>query len=155
VPISVRCRFRQRFVVSAREAFEWCTAFDPADHALMGEESAKRQVNRLADGAVLLTDTFCTPKGLVEKQKLVQLFPDWMFWTSTHLTGPNRHSQFLYQISPEGDGASQLDFTALHLEYGKEDLGEAAVKLFAEKLCREDSEAWALLAKAVAKDFGK
>jgi hypothetical protein len=119
----------------------------------MGDKDAERSITRVADCTVLLTDTFPIEGGTVEKQKVVQLYPDQMFWTSTHLTGPNKYSQFLYQISAEGDNASRLDFKANHLEHSGENLGKASIKLLAEKLCKEDSEAWRLLAKAMEKDL--
>ena len=93
--------------------------------------------------------------GDVEKQKLVQLYPDRLRWVSTHLTGSNRYSQFIYEISAEGNRASRLDFTALHLEYEKDSLDSEAVKSLAEKLKKEDSAAWKLLAKAMIKELGK
>jgi hypothetical protein len=152
MPAVIRYHFSQCFPVSARQAYEWCTDFAPADHVLMGEENAARTITRLTTDTVILTDIF-RANGVVEKQKLVQLYSDKLFWTSTHLTGPNKYSQFLYQISEEGENASRLDFTALHLDYGKENLDDAGVKQLADKLCGEDSQAWKLLAKAMAKDF--
>jgi hypothetical protein len=82
----------------------------------------------------------------------VQLYPDRLSWVSTHLTGPNKYSQFIYEISAEGNGASRLDFTALHLEYEKKLDGED-IKSLADKLRKEDSAAWKLLAKAMAKEL--
>lgn len=120
----------------------------------MGEEYAERKITHLTEGTVILTDVF-HENGHVEKQKLVQLYPDRLSWTSTHLTGPNKYSQFLYEILEEGESASRLDFTALHLEYTKKNLDEKDVGLMAKKLCKEDSAAWKLLAKAMAKELGK
>jgi hypothetical protein len=68
------------------------------------------------------------------------------------LTGPNKYSQFIYEVSAEGKNASRLDFTALHLEY-VEKLGSEAVKSLAAKLKQEDSGAWKLLATAMAKEL--
>jgi hypothetical protein len=85
----------------------------------------------------------------------VQLYPDRLRWVSTHLTGANRYSQFIYEISSESAKASRLKFTALHLEYEKANLGKADAKSLASKLCKEDSEAWKLLAKAMAKELCK
>jgi hypothetical protein len=121
----------------------------------MGEEAAERQITRVTDTTVILTDIFHTSKGNVEKQKLVQLYPDRLSWVSTHLTGPNKYSQFIYEISAEGDSTSRLDFTALHLEYEKENLDSAGIKSLAFRLKEEDSAAWKLLAKAMAKELGK
>ncbi len=149
MPVSVRYHFNQHFAFPAPLAFDWCTTFDPKDHQLMGDQHAQRQISQLADGSLLLKDTFHTPAGAVEKQKLVQLYQEQLMWTSTHLTGPNKHSQFLYQITPEDKDASTLHFTALHLEYTH----KADAKLLAERLCKEDAAAWKLLAKAMETDL--
>ena len=149
---SIRYRFSQRFYVSAHEAYDWCTNYSPQDHALMGDEAAERQITRLAESTLILTDIFQVGKGKVEKQKLVQLYPDRLGWVSTHLTGPNKYSQFIYEISAEGEDTSRLDFTALHLEYEKLDIEGS--KTLADKLKEEDSAAWKLLAAAMAIELG-
>jgi hypothetical protein len=118
----------------------------------MGAEAAERQITRLTEDTVILTDIFHVGTGNMEKQKLVQLYPDSLRWVSTHLTGPNKYSQFIYEVSAEGKNASRLDFTALHLEY-VEKLGSEAVKSLAAKLKQEDSGAWKLLATAMAKEL--
>jgi hypothetical protein len=149
---SIRYHFRQSFPFSAAKAYAWCTDFDAGDFALMGG-NATRVVKRIADSTILLIDTFQTADGPVEKQKLVELYPDRFSWNATHLTGPNQHSQFLYEISAADKNASHIDFTALHLEKGN--LSQAEAGLLAEKLCKEDAEAWRRLAQAMAKDLGK
>jgi hypothetical protein len=157
VPVSVSYHFRTRFSVSPKKAYEWCTDYTngPEDQVLMGEENAERQVIRVADSTMLLVDTFYTDKGVVEKQKLVELYPDNLSWNATHLTGPAKYSQFVYEISADGENASCLDFTGLFLDYAHEKLNTAETKVLAEKLCKEDAEGWRLLAKAMAKDLGK
>ena len=151
MPLAVRYKFKQRFAVSAQKAFEWCTNFDPQDHALMGDKGVERHVTLVTKGTIILEDVLPSKAGKVEKQKLVQLYPDQLSWVSTHLTGPNKYSQFLYQISPRGNSASILEFTGLHLDYeGKEDSQSLAIRLR-----KEDAEAWKLLAKAMAKEFRK
>jgi hypothetical protein len=121
----------------------------------MGENAAERQITRLTDTTIILTDIFQTRNGRVEKQKLVQLYPERLSWISTHLTGPNKYSQFIYEISAESDDAYHLDFTALHLEHEKENLDSEKIKSLADKLKEEDSAAWKRLAKAMAKELGK
>lgn len=109
---------------------------------------AERQITHLADGAIILKDSFNSVAGTIETQKFVNLYPDKYKWTSTHLTGPNKRSQFLYKITPQSKNASFLTFTALQLEYNeKED-----AKLLAERLCKEDAYAWQLLTAAMAED---
>jgi hypothetical protein len=149
MPISVRYHFIQHFVVSAQEAFYWSTDFDSQDNLLMGDKTTERQIAHLADGVLIIKDSFNSVAGIIEKQKLVHLYPDQYKWTSTHLTGPNMHSQFLYKITPQSKVVSFLTFTALHLEYNqKED-----AKLLSERLCKEDAYAWKLLAAAMAEDM--
>lgn len=151
MPVSVRYQFRQNFSVPARDAFYWCTAFDADDNTLMGDSEVKREIIPIANGSLLIKDIFATPKGTVEKLKLVQLYPDLHRWTSTHVTGPNRYSQFLYAIKPNGKYASVLEFTALHIEYNEKANSDA----LAERLCREDAAVWGRLAKVMAKDLKK
>jgi hypothetical protein len=153
MPYAVRYRFSQQFNVSARKAYNWCIEYSPEDHALMGDAAAERQITLLTDSTIILTDIFHTNGGPVEKKKLVQLYPDRLSWISTHLTGPNKYSQFIYETSAEGNDASRLDFTALHLEYEREKSSDVDVKLLAEKLRKEDSEAWKLLASAMTKEL--
>ena len=152
MPCSIRYCFSQRFPVSARKAYDWCTDYGAQDHVLMGDEAAERQITRVAEDVMVLSDIFYVGTGAVEKQKVVQLYPDCLRWVSTHLTGPHKYSQFIYEISAEGEGASRLDFTALHLEYS-ENLDSESIKSLAGRLKEEDSEAWKLLAKAMTKEL--
>jgi hypothetical protein len=73
-------------------------------------------------------------------------------WVSTHFTGPNKYSQFLYKISADGKDTSILDFTGLHLDY---EAKTGTAEELAEKLCRDDAGAWKLLAKAMKKELEK
>ncbi len=122
----------------------------------MGEKDASRKIEHFTERTVILTDTFnVETKSQIEKQKLVQLYPETLFWTSTHISGPAKHSQFIYQITAEGDDTSHLDFTGIFLDYAHKNVSkEGAVKL-AEKECKNDAEAWALLAKAMEQDLCK
>jgi hypothetical protein len=147
MPVAVRYQFHQAFRVPAKAAFEWCTNFDPEDHTLMGDK-AERKVSQIAEGSLLLKDTFHTAAGIVEKLKLVELYPAQRRWTSTHLSGPNKHSQFLYVINPKGKEASTLEFTALHIEHDEKVNAEQLVK----RLSEEDAQAWMLLAAAMEKE---
>ncbi len=58
-------------------------------------------------------------------------------------------------MAAEGDSASRLDFTALHIEHEKENLDEEGIRLLADKLRKEDSAVWKLLAKEMEKELGK
>jgi hypothetical protein len=118
-------------------------------------EDAERQITQISEATIILTDIFHTSNGRVAKQKLVQLYPNWLSWISTHLSGPNKYSQFIYKIAAEGDSASRLDFTALHIEHEKENLDDKGIKSLADKLKKEDSAVWKLLAKEMEKELGK
>ena len=149
--LAIRYYFSQRFAVPAQKAFDWCTDFDPKDHVLMGDSDAKRQVSHITDDTIILKDVFLSSSGPLEKQKLVQLYPNRLSWTSTHLTGPNKYSQFLYKITSQGKGFSTLNFTGLHIEYDE----KVDTKQLAERLCREDADAWKLLPKAMEENLKK
>jgi hypothetical protein len=148
LPQPIRYQFTQPFLVSAKEAFDWCTDFTPKDPQLMGNENAQRTIIPIADGVTLLKDLYQTSAGTVEKQKLVLTYPNQLTWTSTHLCGPNKHSQFLYTITPQGTEASMLTFTALHLENDQ----TSDPRLLAERLCKQDAAVWERLAKALEKE---
>ena len=153
---SVRYGFTQRFEVLAQKAYQWCTTYDPTDHVLMGDKDGKRSINRVADSTIILTDTFPDGKGgAVTKKKLVELYPETLSYNATHLTGPLKYSQFSYVITADGAEASHLDFRGLYLDYEDKNLDEAAITRIANQLCKDDAAAWKLLAKAMAKDFGK
>ena len=148
---TVRYHFRQHFQIAAQEAFDWCTDFRPEDQALKGYINSQREITKIADDVIILKDTTHTAAGVVEKQKLVQLYPAQLSWVATHLSGPNKYSQFLYQISPYLKGGSLLDFTALHLEYDN----KAEAEMLSARLCQVDSSAWKLLANAMAGELQK
>ena len=150
MPISIKYHFTLAFNVPVQKTFDWCTNFDLNDHQLMGEQNAKREIINLANGALILKDTFHLSTEVVEKQKLVRLYPEKYTWTSTHLNGPNKYSQFLYELASVGKESSILDFSGLHLEYQR----IVDEKLLTQKLCKEDAKAWKLLAKAMEKEIG-
>ena len=154
MPTPIYYHFQQRFHVPARKAFEWCTTYTPGDHALMGEKDVSRKIEHITDRTIILTDTFnIGTDNQVEKQKLVQLYPEILFWTSTHIKGPAKHSQFIYQITEEAVDISHLDFTGLFLDYGTEKISEADYVKLSKKTCKEDAGSWALLAKAMEQDL--
>ena len=154
MPYPIRYRFSQYFAASAQEAYTWCTDYQPDDHALTGNPNAKRAVTWLTQSTVILKETFPTQNGTIEKEKLVHLYPDKLMWVSTHLSGPNKYSQFLYQITTEGAEASCLDFIALHIEH-KENLSQIDLETLTDALCRGDSDMWKLLAEAMEKELKK
>jgi hypothetical protein len=154
MPTPIYYHFQQHFNVPARKAFEWCTTYTPGDHALMGEKDVSRKIENITDRTIILTDTF-NPGAYnqIEKQKLVQIYPEILFWTSTHLNGPAKHSQFIYMITAGAVDNSHLDFTGLLLDYGDEKISDADAAQLAEKARKEDAGSWALLAKAMEHDL--
>ncbi len=144
--------FSQNFRVSAREAFEWCTHYSPDDMKLMQEENATREIQHFSDAIIILTDTFVAKEKSIVKQKLVCLYSDRLMWTSTHLTGPNRYSQFLYEITPKSEQQSCFKFTGLYIDYDMKDEGGAVAKL-SDELKKMDSTNWKKLSKEMEKEL--
>src|SRR3989454_11363528 len=136
---SIRYGFSQHFKVPAIDAYRWCTDYEPADLALMGE-NGKRSVKRISEDAIILTDTMRGQDGRrTIKRKIVRLYPERLSWTSTHLTGPITHSQFLYEILSDGKNSSHLDFTGLQINYDEGKATPTKTAALANKLTREDS----------------
>ena len=151
MPTSIKYHFVQRFRVPADRAFEWCTDYDPGDPNLM-HEPGKRQIEKLARHALLLTDTFTNGKIKTKKTKLVWLQPELLSWTNTQVVGPVKYSQFLYKITPDGENKSRLDFYGLQLE--PRDMTPKEARDLARKIRAEDSLAWKYLAKAMEEELG-
>lgn len=151
MPQPIHYHFSQSFNVSPLKAYEWCTNYDPQDHALM-QVNAKREIMHISENTIMLTDRYYD-KNIVKK-RLVCLYPNRLSWTSTHLTGPNKYSQFLYEIVPEGKESCRLDFIGLQIEYNDEKrFSKKEIELLAEKLRNEDSAAWKLLATEMEKEY--
>jgi hypothetical protein len=144
-------RFSVRLPASRERAFRWATDYRPTDLELMGEHG-RRTVKKLAENTLLLTDLFTTPRGRVTKVKLVHLNPDRYIWTSTHVSGPARHSQFLYELLPAGRNACRLHFTGFQVERAGRPGTAREVARRAKELAREDARAWRRLAAAMARD---
>ena len=115
------------------------------------KESGKRKIRQLSSDTIILTDVFRTDRGSISKMKLVRLRPAELSWTSTHVGGPIKYSQFLYRITPDGPDKSHLDFVGLQLE-PREMTKKEALEL-ARKIRQEDSGAWNNLAKAMEKEL--
>jgi hypothetical protein len=147
--VTVQYRFRQRFPYSADRAFRWCVDYDPADPTREGLQG-RRSVLRLADDAVLLKDTFHSRgSASVTKTKLVRIRARDRSWTSTHVSGPNRYSQFWYRIIPDSRSSCHLDYAGLHLERRTRRPTPAQLRRLAARLSREDSAGWKSLARAM------
>ncbi|MGD6853309.1 MAG: hypothetical protein ACQCN6_14720 [Candidatus Bathyarchaeia archaeon] len=152
MPYTIRYQFSQNFNVAAEEAYLWYTDFSPEDPALMAQDKAKREITKLTSAALILKDTFGTGKETVVKEKLVQLYPERLTWVSTHLSGPNKYSQFIYEIKAETTDSSRLDFTAQHIEH-QNDVSPAELMRLADELCNYDVNVWKQLAAAMEKEL--
>ena len=121
---------------------------------MMREENATREVNHISDDVILLNDTYTIEGKTTVKQKLVCLYPDRLIWTSTHLIGPNTHSQYIYELVPQNNGQCCLNFTGLYLNHSvKEGTEEKEVGRLGKELKSMDSEIWKLLANEMEKEL--
>jgi len=151
---SINYQFTQDFNVVAQKAYEWCVNYDPHDLSLMGEEGS-RKLERVSDDTVILADTYTSNEMPVTKKKLVRLDPRRLAWTSTHISGPNIHSQFYYQIVPTGTKTSRLDFRGSWLYYTNRKLTPADVRKITQRERKGDSTSWKRLAKEMEREIGR
>jgi len=152
---AIHYSFSQNFSVSAPEAFDWCTNYSPNDMALIQEENARREVQRIAADTIILVDSYIDGQMSIEKRKLVCLYPNQLTWTATHLTGPNKYSQYLYEIKPETERTCSLRFAGHYLNHDIKQLGKEEVDELGRKLKEMDSENWKLLAKKMEKELSR
>ncbi len=154
----VRYEFTVDLPASRAAAYRWATDFRPSDFKMM-ELGGRRAVRSLAPGLVLLTDSFVRDPFNVQrgrrtvKTKLVHLDPTRWRWTSTHLSGPAKHSQFFYEIQPRGANRSTLRFTGIQVERVSRAPGRAALSRRARALRTEDSQLWKRLAEGMRADL--
>jgi len=137
--------------VSAEDAFKWCTDYREDDFSLMGMKG-QRQIKKVSDEVIILSDMIHSNGKSSIKKKLVRLDAKRFFWSNTHLAGPNKHSQFLYQIIPM-KSKSRLEFTGLQVNYSKTKLSQKENNLIKREAKEEDSTIWKRLAKAMEKDL--
>ena len=115
-----------------------------------------REVHHVSDYVILLNDTHTIGGKTILKQKLVCLYPDRLAWTSTHLTGPNTHSQYIYELVPRNDRQCCLNFIGLYLDQSiKEDTEKKKAERLSRELKKMDSENWELLANEMEKELKK
>ncbi len=94
----------------------------------------ERRIRHISKNAIVLNDRIKRDGRHIAKQRLVLLYPEKLSWTNTHLAGPNKRSQFVYEIAPEGKGTSRLDFTGFQINYDDGDITPAAVAALADRL---------------------
>ena len=146
--ISVTYRFTQRLDAPARIAFQWCTDYQPDDLSLMHEEG-ERKIRWLTKDTVILHELVHHKGTQTRKIKLVRLNPSSLSWYNVQLSGPNKHSVFVYQLTPEGANHCRLSFTGLLVVYSRSKLSERRLGLIARRERRYDASAWKHLAKAL------
>ncbi len=149
--ISVDFEFSQRFEVPAEEAYAWATDYRPDDPVLLGWRG-RRKIERVCEGTIVLTDTVLKEGGgRVTKKRLIRLYPERLTWINTHLSGPNRHSQFLYEVTPDGRNASRLRFTGREIRSSKP-MSARKLQALAAELRKDDAALWRGLARAMEAD---
>ncbi len=149
--VAVTYGFSQRFRVSAQEAYKWCTNYEPNDLALMNEKG-KREIRKIAKDTIILKETIIKGGKRIRKVKLVKLDPAALSWYNIQISGPNKHSAFLYEIIPESKDRSKLNFKGLLVVYSRHRLGFQRARQIANGERLYDSNAWKLLAKAMTND---
>jgi|SRR5208282_3675930 len=150
---SLPYRFSVRLPAPPDAAFRWATDFRSDDLSLSGRVGT-RKVDWLTPDALLLTDTIPKGSGTDSKTRLVRLYPKRLAWTNTHVRGSSLHSQFLYELTPSGRGASRLEFTGLQLLRLARRPSARAIATLGRALAREDTALWRALARAMARDLG-
>jgi len=150
-------RFTTKLPVPRPQAYRWATDYRSDDLKLAGLE-ATRKVERIAEDLILLTDSFdadpfnSRPGARTVKEKLVHLYPDRWSWTSTHLTGPARYSQFLYRLTTRTARACTLHFIGSQVEQIGGSPTRSSLQRRALELKREDSQLWVRFAAELAND---
>lgn len=150
--------FTIRLPVPRSRAYRWAIDYQPGDLELMGLR-ATRRVERLAEDLILLTDSFSVdpfnvaPRARTVKVKLVHLLPRRYAWTSTHIAGPARYSQFIYELIPDGRRYSRLRYTGVQVERVKSPSTGKSIATRARTLRSEDYRGWRRFARAMAKDL--
>jgi hypothetical protein len=147
-------RFRQRFRVPARPAFEWATDFAASDWELAGLRG-RREVERVSPTMMRLTDRVIDARETgVTKVRVVQLYPTQLSWVSTHVAGPCRHSQFRYSIAAAGPASSVLTFQGREIRWQPRRSGAAEIERLQRELRAADAGLWRTFAKAMERELG-
>jgi hypothetical protein len=150
--VTIRYEFSQHFRVPAAEAFKWLTDYSPRDHVLMGYKG-DRKVTRISDDTVILDDTLYPDGKAIHKKKLIKTDKKRLSYYNIHLTGPTKNSLYTYEIVPDGDGESRLDYTGYEVFYPR----KAPTKMQLAVLAADEevswTRQWGLLAKAMEREL--
>jgi len=149
---SVIYKFSQRLPLPARQAYRWCTDYKPNDLSLMNMKGL-RQIERISSDTIILREVVDQGGKDMKKIKLIKLHPTAFSWHNVQISGPNKYSEFLYQIEPINRRTSKLNFTGVMVIYSKLNLNQRAIRQIASSERRSDSTAWKLLAKVMARQF--
>jgi hypothetical protein len=152
VSVSIRYEYSQHFRVSAAEAFAWCTDYSPEDYALMGLKGGRKST-RVSGDTIILDDRIYPAGRAVNKKKLVRIDAKRLTYYNIHLTGPNKHSLYFYQIVPDGDGESRLDFTGYEVFYPRKAPSKKQLAEMAEAEAAAGRTDWGNLAKAMEREL--
>jgi len=139
--LSLKYHFRQPFHVPAQAAFRWCTDFGPSDGKLFSNPT-RRSVRWLNEDALVMTDTTRPEGRTLRIRRLVRIYREEMAWTNTHLDGPFQHSQYWYQVVPDGPRRSHLEYTGLRLVASPRAASKKEIERLSEELRRSDSGEW-------------
>lgn len=150
---TVHYRFSQRFPFPGRDAYVWSTDFRGDDIPLTGRRGT-REVERLDESTLILTDTLKEGGKSETKVRLVRLYPDILTWTNTRLSETGKHSQFLYQIVPEGVKASRLEFTGAQIDEAARLPTKSELAAIGKSYAETDALIWVRLAEAMESDLG-
>jgi len=151
---SVRYGFNQLLSAPVKDAFEWCTDYQPEDLATM-RERGRRTIRKITSDSIILIETVPKGRRIVKRVKLVRLNRPELSWTNTHISGPNRHSQFLYKLVPEGKTRSRLYFRGLLVCYTRKPIPKSELLKIGREERRADSAAWQYLAAALRKEANR
>ena len=152
MPVSGRYHVSQHFRVPAQVAYEWCTDYSPQDHVLMGQKG-KREWKRISSDTIILNDVTYAKGKPVRRRKLVRLDPANLTYYNVHLNGPGKDSLFVYQIIPDGEGESRLEFSAFKVYATKSRATSEELAKMLETDVSSVHEEWVNLAKAMEKDY--
>jgi hypothetical protein len=112
-----------------------------------------RKFTRVSEDTIILDDTVYPAGKAVNKKKLVRIDPKRLTYYNIHLTGPNKHSLYFYQIVPDGDGESRLDFTGYEVSYPSKAPSKKQLAKMAEAESAAGPKDWANLARAMEREL--
>jgi hypothetical protein len=149
---TVHYAFSQRFPFPAGEVYEWSTDYREDDIPLTGRKGT-RKIERMDEATLILTDTLTEGGKAETKVRLIRLFPGILTWTNTRLSDAGKHSQFIYQVVPDGVNASRLEFTGAQVERAGKQPSKTERAAAAKEYAETDALIWVHLAAAMEKDL--